>query len=332
MIALNRKYFEREAAHIKTTPFGIFVDQAGYLPESRKIAVLPFEAESFELADESGSVRYTGKTSYFGKDEASGDDIRLADFSGFREPGKYRVRAEGQLSAQFCISESVYDSVLRDTMRAFYYLRCGCALEEKYALQYVHPACHTSEAVLWDDHSVRLEVTGGWHDAGDYGRYVTAGACAVGHLLYAYMLFPKAFEKLSLNIPETGLPDLLAEVRYELDWMLKMQREDGGVYHKVTTAQHAPFVMPEEDSLFSRSRLWRPPTWQQQQLWLPGYTVPSTLPSQISWPKPQKEPSAGWRQTRSSSASRTLPAATPAPTAREMQIPISSGLTPRLIP
>ena len=244
---MNRKYFEREAAHIKTTPFGIFVDQAGYLPESRKIAVLPFEAESFELADESGSVRYTGKTSYFGKDEASGDDIRLADFSGFREPGKYRVRAEGQLSAQFGISESVYDSVLRDTMRAFYYLRCGCALEEKYALQYVHPACHTSEAVLWDDHSVRLEVTGGWHDAGDYGRYVTAGACAVGHLLYAYKLFPKAFEKLSLNIPETGLPDLLAEVKYELDWMLKMQREDGGVYHKVTTAQHAPFVMPEED-------------------------------------------------------------------------------------
>nr|MCR4587815.1 glycoside hydrolase family 9 protein [Lachnospiraceae bacterium] len=93
-----------------------------------------------------------------------------------------------------------------------------------------------------------LDIQGGWHDAGDFGRYVSAGAVAVAHMLYAYELFPEAFED-TVNIPESGngVPDLLNECRYELEWMLQMQREDGGVYHKQTTFCHAPFIMPEED-------------------------------------------------------------------------------------
>jgi endoglucanase len=93
------------------------------------------------------------------------------------------------------------------------------------------------------------DVRGGWHDAGDYGRYVTAGACACAQLLYAYKFFPEVFGRLDLNIPETGsgIPDILSECRWELEWLLKMQRDDGSAYHKETTMRHAPFIMPEDD-------------------------------------------------------------------------------------
>ncbi|MCH5350104.1 MAG: glycoside hydrolase family 9 protein [Oscillospiraceae bacterium] len=245
---MNKKYFERDHSHIKTTPFGIFVNQAGYTESSTKRAVLPFECDEFEVVDLSGNCRYAGKTEYFGQDEASGDIVYTADFSGFREAGEYRINSGGKSSAVFRIGADVYDKVFHDTAKAFYYLRCGCGLEEKYVGVYHHGVCHGSPAILWSDHSTSVDVSGGWHDAGDYGRYVTAGVCAAAHLLYAFKMFPAAFEDLELNIPKENMPDILSEVKYELEWLLKMQRSDGGVYHKATTALHAPFVMPEEDT------------------------------------------------------------------------------------
>ncbi len=244
---MNRKYFERDSSHLKTTPFGIFTDQAGYFPESEKKAVLPFACDSFEITGLNGKVFFSGRTESFGFDSASGDEVCIADFSGLKEEGCFRVSAGGRISASFRIGKNVYDGVLRDTAKAFYFLRCGCGLEKKHAGIYSHAKCHCAPARLFDDPGTKLDVCGGWHDAGDYGRYVTAGACAAGHLLYACKLFPKVFGKLELNIPESPLPDLLAEIKYELDWLLSMQRADGAVYHKATTMQHAPFVMPEDD-------------------------------------------------------------------------------------
>lgn len=245
---MDRIYFDRDTSKLKKTPFGIFVDQAGYTPERRKVAVLPFEAESFTVVDEDGSTVFSGKTAFFGFDKSSGDTVYTADFSELRREGTYRVTADGKSSAAFRIDGNVYANVFRETAKAFYFLRCGCELTEEYAGKYVHAPCHTAPAVLFEDRKITLDVSGGWHDAGDYGRYVTAGACAAAHLLYAYKLFPDVFDKLKLNIPNGGLPDILAEVRYELEWLLKMQRADGAVYHKATTMTHAPFVMPEDDT------------------------------------------------------------------------------------
>ena len=226
----------------------IFVDQAGYFPESRKTAVLPFPADMFSIVDENGEKYFEGAVSHFGYDECSGDDVYIADFSSFKRSGSYRISAGGALSALFRIGHGVYSKLFRDTAKAFYYFRCGCALDEKYAGEYIHDICHTAEAKIYNGEGT-VDVTGGWHDAGDYGRYITPGACACAQLLYAYKLFPKAFDGLDLNIPESGsgVPDILSECRYELEWMLKMQREDGAVYHKVTTMRHAPFIMPEDD-------------------------------------------------------------------------------------
>lgn len=235
--------------YARKTSYQIMVNQAGYNPERKKMAYLPFEAKSFQVKNMDGEVCFSGETLHFGQDTSSGDDVYVADFSNLAIPGNYVVCSGEKSSAPFEISEQVYNKVFFDLMKAFYFLRCGLELEEKYAGEYVHKACHTQKALVWDKREESIDATGGWHDAGDYGRYITAGSCAVAHLLYAYKMYPEVFDGLNLNIPESGngMPDILNECKYELDWFLKMQREDGAVYHKLSTAHHAAFVMPEKD-------------------------------------------------------------------------------------
>lgn len=115
----------------------------------------------------------------------------------------------------------------------FRFQRCGCACVDPV---FSHPACHTAPAFIFGTDATQ-EVSGGWHDAGDYGRYTVPGAKAVLDLLAAYRIAPQAF---------AGIP-LLKEAKYELTWLLKMQREDGAAYHKVTCASFCGFIMPEEE-------------------------------------------------------------------------------------
>lgn len=229
----------------------IYCNQVGYLPEGRKTAVMTEEGR-FKVIKVQGNTDepvYEGTARDMGIDKASGDHVHIADFSEIRQDGVYYVQSgTGEKSHPFRIGRDVYRTLQRDMTKALYYQRCGCALEAKYAGEYTHPCCHTDDAVLWTDHSVVKEVKGGWHDAGDFGRYISPAAVAVAHLLYAYQLFPESFGE-SLNIPESGngVPDVLNECRYELEWMLKMQDEEGGAYHKLTAERHADFIMPEED-------------------------------------------------------------------------------------
>lgn len=228
----------------------IFVNQLGYLPCEKKVAVFNKETASFKVADTSGKTILEGATTKCGFDKYSEDEIWQGDFSQIKECGSYNVYDDnGEKSLTFTISEDVYNKSLYDILKAFYYLRCGCELSEEHAGKFKHAECHTEKALLWDNRDVSIDVSGGWHDAGDYGRYITPGCCALAHLLYAYKLYPNVLKDIKLDIPETnnGIPDILNECRYELEWMFKMQASDGGVYHKVTTMQHAPFIMPEDD-------------------------------------------------------------------------------------
>ena len=240
----------------------ILCNQAGYLPQCRKTAVLTagehfsvirMEAGADSAAREGAGAQpqtvMEGTAQDAGTDAASGDHVRVADFSALTQEGTYYVQNElGERSHCFRIGQDVYLALQKDLTKALYYQRCGCALQEAHAGVYTHPECHMQTAVLWTDRNAEKEVRGGWHDAGDYGRYISPAAVAVGHLLYAYLLFPESFGD-SLNIPESGngMPDALNECRYELEWMLKMQDEEGGAYHKLTSERHADFIMPEED-------------------------------------------------------------------------------------
>ena len=179
-------------------------------------------------------------------DAASGDAVRLLRL-GTLKPGTYILEA-GEEKRAFTVSSDPWRTAVNALIKGLYFQRCGCGLEAAHAGKWAHPACHTGVKTEWEARSVRRRITGGWHDAGDYGRYVSPGAVAAAHLLYAWKLFPAGCSD-ELNIPETGngVPDILNEARYELEWLLGMQRGDGAFYHKLTKASFAPFIMPQDD-------------------------------------------------------------------------------------
>lgn len=233
----------------------IYVNQVGYFPKGKKIA-LSTKPCNYQIIRKSDSKCVMDGVASLGVfDESAGESVYPIDFSGLNENGEYYVLAgDREKSVSFGIKESIYDDVLKDSLKCLYFQRCGMGLEERYAGEYVHPACHLKPSIMLEDYfneteyPMEYDMSGGWHDAGDYGRYVSAGAVAVGHLLYAFELFPKKFS-FSMNIPESEneIPDILNECYYELSWMLKMQDADGGVHHKLTAYSHPGFIMPQDD-------------------------------------------------------------------------------------
>ncbi|MEC0240610.1 glycoside hydrolase family 9 protein [Paenibacillus dokdonensis] len=231
----------------------IAVNQLGYRRRDAKIAIIPGQGGSFRLVNnESGEPVWQGETSAAVEDKASGETVSRGDFSAWEQPGTYRIESgEGQTSYPFVISDSVYQEAHHALLKTFYYFRCGMELEERYAGSWKHAACHQMPAIVHGDESRRVDAWGGWHDAGDYGKYVVPGAKAVADLLLAYEYYPHAFERL-LPLPESNdvIPDVLHECRYELEWMQRMQdNENGGVFHKLTTLNFpGPDIMPEDDT------------------------------------------------------------------------------------
>ena len=233
----------------------ILLNQLGYLPNHAKIATilpanLPPQSTTFRVLSAHRSV-LEGHLSALALDPASGDTTALADFSTLTTPGLYRLEVAGTLSDPFTIGPTVYADALRLTTRAFYGQRCGCAVD--LGNGYHHPACHLDGA--FDPTSGRsgsVPNAGGWHDAGDYGRYIVNSGITTATLLWAWELYPDALQTLALNLPESGrkLPDYLAEIKWNLNWMLSLQDpSDGGVWHKQTSLHFCAFILPQDDHL-----------------------------------------------------------------------------------
>lgn len=223
----------------------INVNQVGYRTNAEKKAVIRGEgaADEFEIINvETKESVYKGKLSAPVENKTAEETNRIADFSDFNKPGKYCIKC-GTLdnSYPFEISDSVYSSLLDDTVKMLYLQRCGVEVNDS---EFGHKACHTDMATLYGT-SDKIDVSGGWHDAGDYGRYVVPGAKTIADLFYAYDTNPQLFGDAT-GIPESGnkTPDILDEARFELEWMLKMQDSDGGVHHKVSCATFPGYVMP----------------------------------------------------------------------------------------
>lgn len=230
------------------TPVAIKVNQLGYKPDDTKIFVSKLDKEitTYEILDATTKeVVYTGTFTDEYTNSKSGDGSqRQADFSDLTAPGTYIVSVDGiGESYEFTIGDDVYDNVYKDVVRMLYLQRCGCVLDSELAGDFAHDACHMQETTIYGTDTV-IDVTGGWHDAGDYGRYVVPGAKTIMDIFMAYEQTDDA-KSDNLDIPESGngVPDLLDEARYELEWMFKMQAEDGGVYHKVTCANFPETVV-----------------------------------------------------------------------------------------
>lgn len=230
----------------------IAVNQIGYLPNAYKSATLKGDAlnQTAKLICEDSNESVLEAKIGEGQENAdTGEKEAVFDFSSVTKEGTYHVEAGDVTSFSFKIGKDVYNEALNATIKMLYYQRCGCELTDEYAKEFAHPICHNQSAVLYEDNSKSIDVSGGWHDAGDYGRYTVAGATAAADLLLAYENYPSVFTD-DIGIPESGngTPDVLDEARYELEWLLKMQRADGGVYHKVTCKNFPGEVMPQEET------------------------------------------------------------------------------------
>ncbi len=232
----------------------IFVNQVGYLPNLPKYFYTAEQVDSFYIIEEStGTIYYTGKVELsVTNDPGTGLTLYKGDFSELEKPGNYFVQLNnGDSSFIFKISSDVFQDAANKSLKSFYYQRCGVELPPDFAGVYHHPACHLNDGTLHSNtgESGYLENKGGWHDAGDYGKYVVNAGITVGTLLMAYEYFSDGFDSDNLNIPESGnnIPDILDEIRFELEWLLKMQKPDGGVYFKLTRETFEGFIMPQND-------------------------------------------------------------------------------------
>jgi hypothetical protein len=251
---------EVTAADAGVVTLQITVDQFGWLPGSRKVAVFadPVRGQNAGRAYRPGSefevrrpadsaVVYRGSLKPWNAGQVSelaGDRAWHADFSDVRAPGDYHIYdpANSVFSFTFRIGDDVYRPVLRDSVRTFYYQRSGTPITAEHGGNWHHRGGHLGpdqdRAARYTQGGKALgqprELLGGWFDAGDLNKYVPYLETTLFDLLWAYELVPRVFGD-DTNIPESGngVPDLIDEVKWELDWLLKMQDSDGGVFNRV---------------------------------------------------------------------------------------------------
>ncbi|MCS6831036.1 MAG: glycoside hydrolase family 9 protein, partial [bacterium] len=268
----------------------IKVNQLGYLPQMVKVAKISAPVKRFRVVEVgSGRTVYEGDTRLVREnDPVSGDTVVEADFSAVRRPGKYRIEANGlEASPQFEIREGIYDRLFVDATRFYYLQRCGMELSKQFAADFARPACHLGDkqAVTREGTDPR-DVTGGWHDAGDHNKYPPWVRYPLFFMLDLYDLKPAAFTDGQLNIPESGngVPDILDEAAWELDWLLKMQIREGAqagaVYDRIH--EHAA---PRRENVqwLQEERRLLPPTHEATAVcaavWARAARTFSTIPS-----------------------------------------------------
>ena len=225
---------------------GMHVDQVGYLNGYSKTAMVTDTGDTdFSLVDaKTGQTVYEGKLSAAKKDAMSEETLRKADFSSFNKEGTYKLRVGSRESYDFEIGDNVYAVPAVETWRSYTLSRSNTPIDDPVTglkVKEGHAQDRQAQVYFTDKLNKkgdRLDVSGGWYDAGDYGKYVTTAAISSAELLLAYEANPSHFTRGQLFFPkgtqeETKLPDALQEVQFELDWMRKMQRKDGSMFHKV---------------------------------------------------------------------------------------------------
>ena len=233
----------------------IKVDQVGYPLDGPKVALVSAAARTFEIRRSSdGAAVFRGEFTPAQLDPDSGDTVQAADFSRFHLAGSFYLEVPGVgRSWNFTVGRDVYERTYYLAMRGFYGQRCGTAVDLGPEFPgYAHGICHQhGEFRASSGAKGPRDNVGGWHDAGDYGRYMVNSGISTGTLLWAWEIFGPRIKEIPLKIPETGngTPDILNEARWNLEWMLKMQDEDGGAWHKQTSEHFSGFVAPEDDTL-----------------------------------------------------------------------------------
>ncbi len=235
----------------------VAVDQVGYRPDEPKRAfVVGGKPETFTVESDDETV-FEGELGEPVDDADSGDTVREARFDALA-PGEYVVRAGGAESYPFTVAPDVFEDSLKTVARHYSLRRSATRIEDPVTGLEAGPGHERDRrAALYfsdsfHDAGDKLNVSGGWYDAGDYGKYVPPAAITVGQLLLTAERFPAA-SALDLQRPVEGPDapnDLLSEARFELEWLARMQRPDGACYHKVAGESWPGMdVAPEADTM-----------------------------------------------------------------------------------
>lgn len=228
------------------------INLLGFAPNAEKQVVIPGnDASPLEVIDlKTGKPVLKLKAPYVGEWDASGEETQVFDFSSIKKTGTYRLRRSNEfLGTPFEIQESPYIDLTKSALKWFYYQRASLNLEAKYAGKWARAKGHPDYKAKVYGEKRTIDSPKGWYDAGDYGKYIVNSGITVFTLFELYEHFPKTFDSLSWNIPieHSKYPDLLEEIRWNLDWMLSMQDKDGGVFHKLSSLKFCGSIMPEQD-------------------------------------------------------------------------------------
>ena len=229
----------------------IRVNQVGYLPDDIKVAVMimeqPETVKSFKITNVN-----TGKTIKIDKVRQMAElkpfvaTARL-DFSQITEPGTYIISAGSAKSKAFKVGKDVYAGANEVPLRYMRQQRCGYN-------PFLDDSCHVHDGRLvlsGENDGKKVDVTGGWHDASDYLQYLTTSANAVYQMLFAYSRNPKVWadDYLANGRPgKNGIPDILDEARWGLEWMVKMNPNDSTFYNQIADDRDHKFAgYPADD-------------------------------------------------------------------------------------
>jgi hypothetical protein len=232
----------------------IKVNQVGYELNHEKFALISCFPGTFALSNntEFNVINVNGQTRFSGRlqtvsrnaDPTSGEIVFKADFSALNEIGTYFIRITNpriEDSFRFTIGNDVYNNLFIDTQRYFYFQRQGINLEQRHAGIFARRNLHPNDSRVrkysqrHDPNAPLFDISQGWYDAGDFGKYFPPAASTVTDLLLAYEFFPQLFLDNQLNIPESrnGVPDILDEIKWALDMMLKLEDGQTGSFFEV---------------------------------------------------------------------------------------------------
>ncbi|MBA6435861.1 glycoside hydrolase family 9 protein [Streptomyces sp. GMR22] len=263
------------APSTSAAPSAVQVNQLGYLPDGPKRATVVSASTTalpWQLRDAAGRTAASGTTTVRGADTASGQSAHLVDFSSYRGTGTgYTLTVDGRTSHPFDLRANLYDGLRADAMSFFYQQRSGIPIEASLAgAAHARPAGHLGVAPNRGDTAVPCvsgvcdytrDVRGGWYDAGDQGKYVVNGGLAVWQLVNSFERAKRtghaaALGDSTLRVPErgNGVPDVLDEARWELEFLMRMQIPEGKpragmAFHKVHDAAWTGLpTRPEQDA------------------------------------------------------------------------------------
>lgn len=233
----------------------IRLNSIGYLPGQEKRATIAASCSDFHLVKENGEVVFTGNTASMFNSDTS-EQVFIADFSQVAQDGVYCLVVPGiGKSVTFRIANDIYMEPFKTSMLGMYLWRCGTGVSATYRGQtFSHQACHINDAYLdyITGQHARKDGSKGWHDAGDYNKYVVNAGITVGSMFLAWEQFKDTLKDIKLTMPESSnsMPDYLDELKYEIDWLLTMQYPDGSgkVSHKLSTREFGGFILPEYEN------------------------------------------------------------------------------------